>query len=283
MINTLTLEEAIKQAPAINADRPSAKASSKYSFISTRSVLEKAMECGWCIREAKQSRGGITGQHKVSLIHKSQLDLDLDVIEGFPQMNIINSHDLTKKFLHVMGYFRQVCSNGLIAPTGMTTQIKTVHRFTNDKLAEFTVALDQAQHGFQTVQESINNLKERVLSQEEKQALARFAYYIRFRYRMQQPRKLNQDELLQPRRTADEGNDLWRTFNVIQENITLGGRSLGKGITQFQDDVRFNQELWTGVNAALIYRGNSLDTALKQLFPKKERQKRSSTDLILPA
>jgi hypothetical protein len=100
---------------------------------------------------------------------------------------------------------------------------------------------------------------------------------------MQQPRKLNQDELLQPRRRVDEGNDLWRTFNVIQENITLGGGSLGKGITQFQDDVRFNQELWTGVNAALIYRGNSLDTALKQLFPKKERQKGSSTDLVLPA
>jgi hypothetical protein len=32
MINTLTLEEAIQQAPAINADRPSAKASNKYRF-----------------------------------------------------------------------------------------------------------------------------------------------------------------------------------------------------------------------------------------------------------
>jgi len=283
MINTLTLEEAIKQAPAINADRPSSKASSKYSFISTRSVLEKALDTGWLIKDAKQSRGGITGQHKVTLIHKSQLNLNLSEIEGYPQMNIINSHDLSKRFLHVMGYFRLVCENGLIAPTGMTSQIKTVHRFSDDKLVEFTAALDQAQYGFQTIQESVNNLKERVLTQEEKQALARFAYYIRFRYRMQQPRKLNQDELLTPRRSQDVGNDLWRTFNVIQENVTLGGGSLGKGITQFQDDVRFNQELWTGVSAALIYRNDSLDTALKQLFPKKDRQKNSSSDLILPS
>lgn len=283
MINTLTLEEAIKQAPAINADQPSSKVSSKYSFISTRSILEKALDAGWLIREVKQARGGITGQHKVSLIHQSQQHLDLNSVEGFPQMNIINSHDLTKRFLYVMGYYRLVCENGLIAPTGMTAQIKTLHRFSNDKMSELTVALDQAQYGFQTVQESINNLKERILTPEEKQALARFAYYIRFRYRMQQPRKLNQEELLTPRRTEDSGDDLWKTFNVIQENVSRGGGSLGKGITQFQDDVRFNQELWTGVNAALIYRNDSLDTALKQLFPKKERQKGSSTDLILPS
>jgi len=182
-----------------------------------------------------------------------------------------------------MGYFRQVCSNGLIAPTGMTSQIKTVHRFSEDKLTTFTEALDQALHGFQTVQESVNNFKERVLSQEEKASLARFAYYIRFRYRMQQPRKFNMDELLQPRRTVDVGDSLWKTFNVIQENITLGGGSLGKGITRFQDDIRFNQELWTGVNAALIYHGENLDTALKQLFPKKERQKNNSSDLVLPS
>ncbi len=283
MITTLSLEEAILKAPAINANQPSAKASQKYTFISTRSILEKALDAGWHIREAKQSKGGITGQHRVSLIHSSQLGLDLAEIEGFPQINLINSHDLTKQFNYVMGYFRTVCSNGLIAPTGMTSQIKTVHRFSEDKLSMFTSTLDQALHGFQSVQESVNNFKERVLSPEEKNALARFAYYIRFRYRMQQPRKLNVEELLQPRRPVDEGNSLWKTFNVIQENVTLGGGTLGKGITRFQDDIRFNQELWTGANAALIYRNDSLDTALKQLFPKKERQKNNSSDLALPS
>ena len=283
MITTLSLEEAIQKAPAINADRPSVKASPKYSFISTRSILEKALDKGWHIREVKQSKGGITGQHRVSLVHTSQLDVDLNEIEGFPQINLINSHDLTKQFNYVMGYFRQVCSNGLIAPTGMTSQIKTVHRFSDDKLSTFMTGLDQAMHGFQAVQVSVTNFKERQLSQEEKITLARFAYYIRFRYRMQQPRKLNVEELLQPRRGVDEGNSLWKTFNVIQENITLGGGTLGKGITRFQDDIRFNQELWTGANAALIYREENLDTALKQLFPKKERQKNESSDLVLPS
>jgi hypothetical protein len=283
MINTLTLEEAIQQAPAINADRPSAKASNKYTFISTRSILERALEKGWHIKEATQSRGGVTGQHKVTLIHNDYVSRDLDVQEGYPQINLINSHDLTKRLIYALGYFRQVCSNGLIAPVGMCSHIRTVHRLQEGKLGDLMSSLDLAHLGFNSIHESINNFKNRVLTQQEKIALANFAHYIRFRYRMQQPKKVNVEDILKPRRSEDEGDDLWRTFNTIQENVTRGGGSIGRGITQFQDDVRFNQELWSGANASLFYREDSLNNALKQLFPKKERKKSSSLDLILPS
>ena len=71
-------------------------------------------------------------------------------------------------------------------------------------------------------------------------------------------------QLLQARRHYDNGNDLWKTFNRIQENVIQGGLSgrtrssydeLGrfvpsrrvstreiKGIDQ---DVRLNRALWT--------------------------------------
>ena len=60
-------------------------------------------------------------------------------------------------------------------------------------------------------------------------------------------------QLLVPRRPQDVGNDLWRTFNVIQENVLQGGlvrRSASnrltrsRRITAIREDVRLNSALW---------------------------------------
>ena len=59
--------------------------------------------------------------------------------------------------------------------------------------------------------------------------------------------------LLVPRRLEDAGDDLWRTFNVVQENVLRGGiprRSANhrltrtRGITAIREDVRLNAGLW---------------------------------------
>jgi len=58
---------------------------------------------------------------------------------------------------------------------------------------------------------------------------------------------------LVPRRPEDAGNDLWRTFNVLQENLLQGGilrRSVSnrltrtRRITAIREDVRLNSALW---------------------------------------
>jgi sporulation protein YlmC with PRC-barrel domain len=59
--------------------------------------------------------------------------------------------------------------------------------------------------------------------------------------------------LLAPRRAADVGNDLWRTLNVVQENVLHGGiprRTASnrlvrtRAITAIREDVRINSGLW---------------------------------------
>jgi len=53
-----------------------------------------------------------------------------------------------------------------------------------------------------------------------------------------------------PRREADKGSDLWRTFNVAQENLLRGGfrngstRRMVRPISNIQKDVNLNQQLW---------------------------------------
>jgi hypothetical protein len=271
MINTLSLEQAIEKCPAIVATEPSARASSKYSFIRTADILEKAIDKGWIIQDVRQAGPSETAQHSVTLFHKSQL-ADVGVAEGFPQMRLINSHDLTKRFNYILGFWREVCSNGLIAATGLCSHLNSVHRFKDDSRLNLMKAMDSGLSDFAKISEAITTFKQRTLSLEEKNALARYAHYIRFRYRMAQPKKFNTDLTLAPRRNVDKKDDLWTVFNVIQENMTHGGPGLGKGITRFQDDIRFNQELWTGVSKAVDHRGSDLDKTLKSLFQKKERQ-----------
>ena len=124
---------------------------------------------------------------------------------------------------------------------------------------------------FDTIVNQTQLLKERQLTEEERTYLARYAYYIRFRYRMSQPKKVDATAILAPRRDVDAGTDLWTTFNVIQENLTQGGNRIGTGITRVQDDLKFNQELWTGVDKALLHRDSDLETTLKALFRKKQK------------
>lgn len=61
------------------------------------------------------------------------------------------------------------------------------------------------------------------------------------------------DEILEPQRSEDKGDDLWRTFNVIQEKITQGNfhaaltgakvRKVRK-IKSFEKDMKVNKQLF---------------------------------------
>lgn len=270
MINTLTYEQAAEKCPAISATGPSNKASSKYNFISTGEIVRKALDNDWVIRDAKSGKG-MHGVHSVNLVHKTQLEANYQ--EGFPQISLINSHNLSRRFSLSLGFFRLVCSNGLIAPTGLVQSIQpTLHRqgaFGKDN--EIINILSDTFGQFDNIIKQTDVMKQRQLSLDEKNMLARYAYYIRFRYRMMQPKKVDLGQLLKPRREVDAKNDLWSTFNVIQENLTHGGKNIGNGITRFQDELRFNQELWTGVDKALYHENADLEKTLKNLFPKKER------------
>jgi hypothetical protein len=65
-------------------------------------------------------------------------------------------------------------------------------------------------------------------------------------------------QLLVPRRHDDTGQDLWRTFNVVQENVMRGGltamrrdhhsrprRVTTRAVNGIDQDVRLNKALWT--------------------------------------
>ena len=95
------------------------------------------------------------------------------------------------------------------------------------------------------------SVKARALTERERQALAAGAHA----YRWEDPAKapITPARLLAPRRQADEGDDLWRTFNRVQEHLTKGGqpgrtangkRTWVRGVKGIDEDARLNRALW---------------------------------------
>jgi hypothetical protein len=68
-------------------------------------------------------------------------------------------------------------------------------------------------------------------------------------------------DILTPFRPEDEGNDLWTTFNVIQEKMMRGGFSYKsqrgrttklRGIQSIQASNRLNTKLWEAAELLLV-------------------------------
>ena len=108
--------------------------------------------------------------------------------------------------------------------------------------------------------EVLNQMKQRVLTQDEKNKLALDAMLIRAGIEpgSDKAKKFNYDDetiidILDPKRDEDKGDDLWRVFNVVQEKITQGdfhaaltGAKVRKvrKIKSFEKDLKVNKELF---------------------------------------
>ena len=106
----------------------------------------------------------------------------------------------------------------------------------------------------------MNDMKNRILTQDEKNKLALDAMLIRagISPNSDKAKEFDYDgetiiDILEPKRKADEGDDLWRVFNVVQEKITQGdfhaalsGAKVRKvrKIKSFEKDIKVNKELF---------------------------------------
>ncbi len=102
------------------------------------------------------------------------------------------------------------------------------------------------------VVDKMNQMVNKPVSVEDARKMAKRALNIRFG----EETKTDDDllnEIISPTRIEDEGDSLWKVFNVVQEKIVGGGfqyrNSKGKirkarKIKNFQQDIKVNQQLW---------------------------------------
>jgi hypothetical protein len=271
-INPITLDKAIELVPAINATQAASNVSNRYQFVSTREILERVQDYGWQITNATAQSTSPYAQHRITLVHENDFKVQ-DHQEGIPRIEMFNSHNRTKRLMFAIGFFRFVCSNGLIVASGPMETIRTKHRFSDDRLSEIMEQVAQISSRFPKIMGTINDFKQRELDQNEQLDFVRYAISGRFNYRPEMPKRFQDmgrvaERLLESRREADSGNSTWQVYNRVQENLVRGVEGFTRPIKGYFDSVRVNQLLWKGAETTLTHERESLSKALTQLLVK---------------
>ena len=236
--------------------------SGKYLFVNTETIIDDLDKLGWKPVQAAQRKGRgkstIFSKHMIAFQNPDIMIKGKDGDDSFPRIIMTNSHDGMQAFKFSVGIFRLVCSNGLVVADEQFSEFKIKHKgYTFDELRG---VVNEAVADLPNKVQVLNDMKKRVLTQDEKNKLALDAMLIRAGIEpgSKKAAKFNYDDetiedILDPKREEDKGDDLWRVFNVVQEKITQGdfhaaltGAKVRKvrKIKSFEKDLKVNKELF---------------------------------------
>ena len=171
--------------------------------------------------------------------------------DAYPRILLTNSHDGMQAFKFSVGIFRLVCSNGLVVADEQFSDFKIKHK--GYTFGELRNVVRQAVEDLPNRVQVMNDMKNRILTEDEKRKMALDAMLIRAGVKELKYDEETITDILDPKREADKGDDLWRVFNVIQEKVTQGdfhaaltGAKVRKvrKIKSFEKDMKVNKELF---------------------------------------
>ena len=260
----LTKEQIKNSAPLIFAEAPTnPDVSDKYLFVNTETIIDDLAKLNWfpvqaAQRKARKKEGTIFSKHMVAFQNPDIKITSKDGDDAFPRILLTNSHDGMQAFKFSVGIFRLVCSNGLVVADEQFSDFKIKHK--GYTFGELRNVVKQAVADLPNKVQVMNDMKNRTLTQEEKNKLALDAMLIRagIQPNSDKAKEFEYDaetieDILEPKREADKGNDLWRVFNVVQEKITQGdfhaaltGAKVRKvrKIKSFEKDMKVNKDLF---------------------------------------
>lgn len=252
VINGISLDVARSTAPAVFATKPADYINlNRYKFTPTTEIIDHMKDMGYVLTGAKQSKSKSAlrndyGTHIVTFQHPDLYIKDSDGgVEARPQIVLLNSHDGSRPIQFEMGLFRLVCSNGLVAKSMDMGSFRERH--TKYTFQEVKDLIDQKVGALPRIVETINRWSMREMDSKERTQFAIDALIMR----CGEERQLENYEIqsiLDPKRDADKGNTLWKTYNVVQENLIKGGFEMNnrqaRGITNPVQDMVLNKGLW---------------------------------------
>jgi len=241
-------------APSVFAMSPHSSRSERYAYIPTVDVLSGLEREGFRVMKASQSRTRIPGKsdftkHMLRLRHESTQDVTA-LGETIPEVVLINSHDGTSAYKLMAGMFRLVCLNGMIVADSLVGSLKVQHSGNiTSKVIEGSFKVLENTNKAVEAAKSWSGIE---LSDDESLAFATAAHTVRFGA---EDTTINPVRLLAARRPDDQGRDLWKTFNRVQENVIKGGlqglntagtrRVSSRAVRGIDGDIRLNTALWT--------------------------------------
>lgn len=203
-------------ASLLNTDRDPNRTSEKYKTTDDASVVRQLNSLGWFIQSYKQVKAHDAGKapYKGYIATYSNSNFPTFGNEGNLTLLQRNSKDGIKKFQFSIGFYRLVCTNGLIVGTDLFEPISIKH--VGDLPSQVDAIVMQASTALPDVYDRITAMLGTTLTQDETIEFAKRAASLRFK---DGDRTVDPAALLMARREQDKGLDLWHTFNRVQENL----------------------------------------------------------------
>lgn len=244
----LTDDQIARIAPSVFAQEKHHSRSERYTYVPTIEVLAGLRKEGFQPFMVAQGRTRVEGKaeftkHMLRLRHAS----DIATTEA-NEVILINSHDGTSSYQMLSGLIRFACCNGLVCGENMK-DIRVKH--SGDIIGNVIQGAYDTLDGFELIREVKENMQAVPLSHLESLAFAESALVLRYD---DESAPVCATQLLSVRRMDDRANDLWTTFNRVQENVVRGGlhgrsangrRMSTREVSAIDGNVKLNRALWT--------------------------------------
>ncbi|MCB5315758.1 MULTISPECIES: DUF932 domain-containing protein [Yersinia] len=243
----LTHDELAYYVPSVFGEDKHASRSARYTYIPTITLLDKLREEGFVPFFACQTRVRDLDKrehtkHMVRLRRTGQITQ-----REVQEIVLLNSHDGSSSYQMLPGMFREICSNGLVCGQSFG-EIRVPHK--GDVVEKVIEGAYEVLGIFDKIEESRESMQALMLSAEHQHALAHAA--LTYRYG-EEHHPVTESQILMPRRWEDKKDDLWTTFQRVQENLSKGGlsgrsatgkRAQTRAINGIDGDIKLNRALW---------------------------------------
>jgi hypothetical protein len=243
----LTREELMSHVPSVFSEEKHESRSERYTYIPTITLLDNLQREGFqpffaCQTRVRDLSKREHTKHMLRLRREGQI-----TGKQVPEIILLNSHDGSSSYQMLPGIFRAVCQNGLICGESFG-EVRVPHK--GDVVEKVIEGAYEVLGIFDRVDERREKMQAVILPAPAQQAMAKAALTYRFGEEFQ---PLTESQILAPRRWQDESDDLWTTYQRIQENLLKGGlsgrtaqgkRTHTRAVNGIDGDVKLNRALW---------------------------------------
>lgn len=224
-------------APSVFASDKAAHLTERYGQITTSQAIGVLADFGYFPVQAAQ-----VGQtrHAKHMLAFAQNTLATDR----PELILYNSHDGTSALKLFAGFFRFICSNGIVAGEGFKSRM--LHN--TSTVRNFETLITSTAARLDDLQSNIDNMRSKTMSKTD--ALEFIKVGATFRWKEARITENTVADIYTPRRMNDDKSDVWSIYNRLQEGLIRGGVRVGpenrkaRAIGSIQQNLRINQDLW---------------------------------------
>jgi hypothetical protein len=195
--------------------------SPKYLVIDTSVIVDQFKSKGWmpavvsyAKTRNKEKRGFQT--HIVRLRNES-----VKTSEGYPEILLRNNHSGEKSFSISIGFFRLVCSNGLVVGNTYYSDSISHHNYNREAISRI---IENAEIAAARLVETIEKLNSTFIDDSRLKELHDSALKLKVEENeLVFCSDVNRYKNLEALRTADQEGTLWSYLNILQEKLVHGG------------------------------------------------------------